>query len=352
VIAAPEISAGAIADILGGAVEGDATRIVRRVAALDQAEEDALSWLGSDKYLALLASTRAGAVIVPRATASLPGKTLIRVDDPDLALTVALQVLGPPIPQVAPGVDPRAVIDPSATTTGAAIAAGVFVGPRAVIAPGTQLHPGVYIGADTHIGRDCILWPNVVVRERCTLGDRVIIHPNATIGADGFGYLPRGGRHHKIPQVGIVAIEDDVEIGAGTTIDRAKSGVTRIGRGTKIDNLVQVGHNCDIGEDCIIVAQVGVSGSTTLGRNVVLAGQVGVADHVKVGDRVVVTAQSGVYQNVEPGTALGGAPAVEQRQYLRQSIALRRLPEMVGQLRELIRRIEKLESAAHDKAGG
>lgn len=347
----PSITLAAVADLVAGALEGDGSRVIRRVAPLADAGPDAISWLGSPKYLSQLGSTRAGGVLVPRRCEAPPGLAVVRVDDPELAMCAVLKRLGPAPAAVPPGVDPRAVVDPTARVSGAAIGPLAFVGPSASIGAGTQIHPGVYIGAEATIGRDCVLWPNVVVRERCRLGDRVVVHPNATIGADGFGYLPRGGKHHKIPQVGVVVIDDDVEIGAGTTIDRARSGVTRIGRGTKIDNLVQIGHNCEIGEDCIIVAQCGVSGSTTMGRNVVLAGQVGLVDHLTIGDGARIAAQTGLAQDVPAGAAFGGSPGVAMAQYLRQCAAIRRLPKMVEQLRELVKRIESLESTANDQGG-
>jgi UDP-3-O-[3-hydroxymyristoyl] glucosamine N-acyltransferase len=222
----------------------------------------------------------------------------------------------------------------------------VVIGPGSRVGPGTELHAGVFIGGDVTIGRDCVIWPNVVIRERVTIGDRVVIHANATIGADGFGYINRRGRQIKVPQVGTVHIEDDVEIGANTAVDRAKTGVTRIGRGTKIDNLVQIGHNCTIGEDCIIVAQCGVSGSTSLGRGVVLAGQVGLIEHLRLGDGVMVMAQSGVTRDVPSGVVMRGSPAVEARAYARHEAAARRLPEFIKQMRELTKRVARLESSA------
>jgi UDP-3-O-[3-hydroxymyristoyl] glucosamine N-acyltransferase len=182
-----------------------------------------------------------------------------------------------------------------------------------------------------------------VVRERVTVGDRVVIHANATIGADGFGYLQRNGRNRKIPQVGTVVVEDDVEIGSNTAIDRARSGVTRIGRGTKIDNLVQIGHNCDIGEDCIIVSQSGISGSCTLGRHVVMGGQVGIADHLRIGDGAQIVGQSGLSNDVPAGQIVRGSPAIEFNRYMRELAVLRKLPERTQLLRELTRRLERIE---------
>ncbi len=342
------ITAAELARRLGGTLSGDGARVVRCVATLDEAGPDALSWLGSPRYLPKLAESRAAVVLLPRDCEVPAGQTAIRVADPDLALCEALRCLAPPIEQVPVGVDAAARVAPDAVVVGACIGPYVYVGARAVIGPGTQLHAGVYVGAETRTGRDCVLWPNVVVRERTTIGDRVIIHPNASIGADGFGYLDRGGKHHKIPQIGRVIIEDDVEIGANTCIDRARSGVTRVGRGTKIDNLVQIGHNVQVGEDCVIVGQCGISGSATLGNHVVLAGGVGVVDHVRVGNSVVIAANSMATHDVPDGAVYRGIPATDDGEYRRQAVGIRRLPELMQQLRALTRRVEQLESATDD----
>jgi UDP-3-O-[3-hydroxymyristoyl] glucosamine N-acyltransferase len=273
------------------------------------------------------------------------GCVAIRVRDPELALCTALAALAPQVPTVPPGVDPTARIAPSAVIEGAAIGPFVCIGEGAHVGPGTQLHAGVYVGAHSRIGRDVVLWPNVVVRERTTIGDRVVIHPNATIGADGFGYLQRDGRHVKIPQIGVVVIEDDVEIGANTCIDRARSGETRIGHGTKIDNLVQIGHNVRVGPECIIISQCGISGSTTLGDHVILAGQVGIIDHLSIGRGAVVAAKSGVARDIPDGQVWRGIPAVENSEFGRQAVGVRRLPKIMDHLKELAKRIEALESA-------
>ena len=343
------LTLGQLATQLDAVLEGSADAAVARVAPLAEAGADARSWLGGEKYLPELQQTRAVAVLVPPGVPVPAGVAALRVKDPDVALCAALRLLTPPPPTVPPGVDARASVAPDARVEGACIAANVFVGPRATIGAGTQLHPGVYVGADTTIGGDCVLWPGVVVRERLTLGNRVIIHPNTTIGADGFGYLQRDGHHVKIPQVGTVVIEDDVEIGVSVAIDRARSGVTRIGRGTKIDNLVQIAHNVNVGEDCIIVAQTGISGSCTLERHVVLAGQVGVADHVRIGARAHVGAQGGAIRDVPPDAQVWGTPAFELRERMRHVASVRRLPELVELVRQLKRRIEELESAANDR---
>jgi UDP-3-O-[3-hydroxymyristoyl] glucosamine N-acyltransferase len=344
------ITAEEIARRLGGELLGDGRRIVRRAAPLGEAGADALSWLGHEKYRAQAVESCAGVVLAPPVYEPPSGQTVIRVADPDLALCSVLRWLVPPPEPLSPGVHPRAVVEQGAVVEGAAIGANAYVGAGTRVGGGTQVHPGVYIGRDVRIGRDCVLWPNVVVRERVTIGDRVIIHANATIGADGFGYLQRDGKHVRIPQVGTVVVEDDVEIGANTAIDRARSGETRIGCGTKIDNLVQIAHNVVIGHDSIIVAQSGISGSCTLGHHVVLAGQTGLIDHVKIGDGATILAQSGVADDVPPGAAYRGSPAVRAVQCARSDMLVRRLPKLAEQLRDLMQRVKRLESAADDRA--
>jgi UDP-3-O-[3-hydroxymyristoyl] glucosamine N-acyltransferase len=332
-----------IARHVGGTLVGDESLVIRGVETLERAGSDELACIGSERYAARACESRAGAMIMSLEGTAPPGKTVIRVRDPDVALCRVLELLGPAPATVPPGVHPTAVVGKGACTDGSCIGPCVVIGEDAVIGPGTQLFAGVYVGRETKIGRDCVLWPNVVVRERVTIGDRVIIHPNATIGADGFGYLLRDGRHMKVPQIGTVVIEDDVEIGANSTVDRAKSGVTRIGRGTKIDNLVIVAHNCDIGEHCMIVAQSGAGGSVRLGHHVVLAGQAGIIDHLTIGDGAQIAAKSVVYSDVEPGAFVGGFPAHDNRAFLREQIALRKLPELLRQVKTLEARVRELE---------
>jgi UDP-3-O-[3-hydroxymyristoyl] glucosamine N-acyltransferase len=349
---APSITAAELARLLDGELTGDGAHVVCAVGTLEEAGPQAVSWVGKADLMPRVAASQAGIVVIPAACAPPAERTTIGVADPDLAMCQILEALKPPSEPVPAGVDRDARVAETATVAGASIAPHVFVGARASVGPGTVLHPGVYVGAYSRIGRDCVLWPNVVVREYTSLGDRVVIHPNATIGADGFGYQQRGGRHHKIPQIGRVVIEDDVEIGANTCIDRARSGETRIGRGTKIDNLVQIGHNVRIGEDCILVSQCGVSGSTTLGHHVVLAGQVGLVDHLRIGNNVVVAAKSGVAESLPDGKVYRGIPAVEVIAFGRQAVGIRRLPKIIEQLRDLLKRVERLESTAdHTRRG-
>ncbi len=337
------LTAEDLAKRLNGTLHGDPSRRIGDVAPLDQAGPDALSWVGTPAHLSQAVESKAGVLLLPERCEPLADRTVIMVVDPDAAMCEVLELLAPPPERVPPGVHPTATVAPSANVRGAAIGSSAYVGASARVGAGTQVHPGVYVGAHATIGRDCVLWPNVIVRERVMVGDRVVIHPNATIGADGFSYILRDGKHRKVPQIGTVTIEDDVEIGANTSIDRARSGTTRIRRGTKIDNQVQIGHNCDIGEDCIIIALCGLGGSVALGHHVVLAGQAGISDHQKVGNRVTVAGKAGVANTIPDGQVVRGSPAIEGRRYLREQAALRKLPEALKKLKALAQRVEQLQ---------
>jgi UDP-3-O-[3-hydroxymyristoyl] glucosamine N-acyltransferase len=338
------LTANELANRLGGTVEGDSTREVSSVATLGEATPESLSWIGHRRFIPMVNGSKAGVILLAKDGPGLPGRTLIRVTDPDLALVQVLRWLSPPVEMLKPGVDASARVHPQATVSGACIGPNVCVAAGAVVGPGTKLHPGVCVAAGTRIGRDCELWPNVVVRERVTIGDRVIIHPNTTIGSDGFGYLQRNGGHLKIPQVGTVVIEDDVEIGANCAVDRASTGVTRIGSGTKIDNLVQIAHNVNIGQGCIIVAQCGIAGSTALGDNVMLGGQVGIIDHLQIGRGARIAAKSAVFKDIAPGEAVRGIPATENGRFLRHEAGVRRLPKWLSELKKLQSRVAELET--------
>jgi UDP-3-O-[3-hydroxymyristoyl] glucosamine N-acyltransferase len=269
---------------------------------------------------------------------------VLLVEDAELSLAKVLAMFAPPVPRPPVGKHHTAFVAPSASIgEGAHIGPNVFVGDDARVGRNCVLHAGAYVGADVNIGDDCEFFPNVVVRERVTIGNRVIIHANAAIGTDGFGYRWDGKQHVKVPQIGTVIIEDDVEIGSCACIDRAKFAVTRIGRGTKIDNLVQVAHNVVLGPHCIVAGQAGVAGSAKLGAGVVLGGQSAVRDHITMGDGSMLAACSGVMDDVEPKSIISGLPALPHRQSLREQAALRKLPELVAEVRELQSQVEALK---------
>lgn len=339
-----------LAERLGAAVDGDGSATITGVAAIESAGTGQLSFLANQKYSDHLRTTGAEAVIVAPDLFGVPrnqvaqGASLLVHNNPYFAFLQALTLFHPPPPAPPPGVDQSARI-------GRRVALGdrVHVGPRCVIDDDAELRDGAvvlagsFVGARSVIGEESMIGPNVTIVQGCTLGRRVRIHPGTVIGSDGFGYAPVQGKHEKIPQVGGVTIGDDVEIGACCAIDRATMGQTVIGRGTKIDNLVQIAHNVQIGEDCIIVAQVGISGSTRLGHHVTLAGQVGVAGHLKLGDSVIVAAQSGVGKDLPPNTAWFGSPANEMGHQMRVIVAMSALPETLKHIRELERRVAELE---------
>jgi UDP-3-O-[3-hydroxymyristoyl] glucosamine N-acyltransferase len=329
-----------LAQRLGCALRGEDVE-VRRVAGIGEAEAGDLTFVSGARYAPQLRTTRASAVIVaPGLETALPS---LLSDNPYLTFARAVSVLHPE-PPPAPGVHPSASVDPTAE-----LGERVHVGALAVVGPGvrlgarTVLHPHVVLYAGVRVGADCLLHSGVQVRERCVLGDRVIVQNGAVIGADGFGFArDQDGRYQKIPQVGIVVIEDDVEIGALTAIDRAALHETRIGRGAKIDNLVQVGHSVAIGADSVLAGQVGIAGSTKLGERVTLAGQVGVAGHLTIGDGVIATAQTGVPGSIDAGRVVSGYPAIDNRDWLKASAVFARLPELRSRLRELERRLDEL----------
>ncbi len=310
----------ALAALLGGTVEGDGTRELTGVAGLEDASPDDLSFLANRRYARKLAGTRAGAVLVGRKQAA-GGTTVIRVDDPYLALAEALRIFRPVLPPLA-GVHASAVVE--GTVDGADIRAFAYVGPGAVVGEGTTVYPHAYVGAGARVGRDCTILPGAVVMDGCTLGDRCVLQPGAVVGGDGFGYATRAGApagqvHVKVPQVGSVVLGDDVELGANACVDRGALGDTRVGSGSKLDNLVQVGHGAQLGPDCVLVAYAGVSGSTRLGRGVVLAARAGVLGHLELGDGVQVGALSMVTKDVPAGEKRSGIPAIDHATWLRET---------------------------------
>jgi UDP-3-O-[3-hydroxymyristoyl] glucosamine N-acyltransferase len=327
---------------LGCALRGDGEVEVTRVRGIEDAEAGDLTFVANPRYLAKLGTTRASAVIVtPDVECPLPS---LLSPNPYLAFARAVAVLHH-APPPTPGVHATAQVDPSAS-----IAEGVHVGAFAVIGAGarvgarTVIRPHVVLYEDVAVGEDCVLHSGVQIREGCRLGNRVIVQNGAIIGADGFGFAKdEAGRYHKIPQVGIVVLEDDVEVGALTAIDRAALGETRIGRGTKLDNLVQIGHSVTIGQDTVVAGQVGIAGSAKIGNRVTLAGQAGVVGHLEIGDGAIVTAQSGVPGDVAPGTVLSGSPGFDNRAWLKSTAVFAKLPELQRRVRELERALEELK---------
>jgi len=331
-----------LASRLGARLEGPPDLLLRGVAPLATAGPDELSFLASPKYLSEARATRAGAVITSPGV-DLGGRPLLVVDDPYLALAAVLGIFHPEV-RPAPGVSPDARVGADCV-----LAEGVTVMPGAVIGRGcriggrTIVMAGAVLGTGVEIGACCTLHPNVTVYDRCVIGDGVIVHAGAVIGSDGFGFAREGDRHRKIPQVGNVVIEDEVEVGANVTIDRATFGSTVIGRGTKIDNLVQIGHNVRIGENSILVAQAGISGSTRIGRGVVFAGQSGAVGHITIGDGAVVGAKSAVTRDLPAGAFVVGHPAIDAGIWKRAVAVFERLPE-------LRRRLTRLEQGARGDA--
>jgi UDP-3-O-[3-hydroxymyristoyl] glucosamine N-acyltransferase len=328
------------------APSGADRRPITGLATLDEATSDQLTFVGSERYAVQLPSSQAAAAIVERRIKVPPQweSRVLRVDDADLAVANVLALFAPQVPHPPAGVDPAARIDPTATL-GENVSIGPFVvvGARSRIGSGTIVHAGVILGDDVVVGESCHFFPHVVIRERITIGSRVTIHAGSILGTDGFGYRWDGRQHQKVPQIGTVVIEDDVEIGSCVCIDRAKFSTTRIGRGTKIDNLVQIGHNVQIGPHCIIVGQAGLAGSSRLGTGVVLGGQAAVRDHIKIGDGAMAAACSAVAEDVEPNQVVSGTPALPHRQSLREQGALRHLPELRAHVRKLQEELDALK---------
>jgi len=334
---------GQIAEKIGAELKGNPEIVINNLATIEQAAIGELSYIASPKFRKLLEKTGASALIVYPGLESAAIPTLV-AKDPYLGFARAMRLFYSAYPKVVPGVDKSAVIADDVH-----VPDNAFIGPHAVISRGvrlgdsTTIHAGTFIGEGSSLGESCYVFPNVTIRENVRIGNKVVIYSNAVIGSDGFGYCWDGSRHLKIPQTGTVVIEDDVEIGAGTTIDRATLGETVIGKGTIIDNLVQIAHNCKVGEYSIICAQVGLAGTTTLGRHVTLAGQVGIAGHLKIGDNAVVEAQSGVTGDIPPGEIHFGSPARDFRLAHKINAIISHLPNYVSRIRELESSLKKKE---------
>lgn len=327
---------------MGGVVHGDADARIAGVRGIEEAGDGDLTFIANRRYRSRLKTTRATAVLVAPGTEE-PGRTLIVVADPYVAFGQALALFHPREPE-RPGIHERAFVDRDARVSPeATVHAGATVSRGAEIAAGAVLYPGVYVGVEASIGEESVLHPNVTVYHQCRIGMRVILHAGVVVGGDGFGFARPGWENIKIPQVGIVQIDDDVEIGANTTIDRGTMGRTWIRKGAKIDNLVQIAHNVVIGEYAIVVSQAGISGSTTVGRGVMIGGQAGLVGHIQVGDHAMVAARAGIHKNVPAATIVAGAPHMPHREWLRLEATIPKLPAMRQQLLDMARKLEALE---------
>lgn len=337
-----EISLAELIRETGGDIQGDPEKIISGIAPFDAAGPNDITFADSPKILKRIDESLAGAVLVPENVLLNPSVTLVRSKNPRLAFAKIMHLFSP-------GPMPSAHISPLASIgEQVSLGEGVSIGPfaviedHAVIGSRVKIHPHVVIGAGAIVGDDVTLYPHVTILSRCKIGSRVVIHAGTVIGSDGFGFVPEGRRHFKIPQLGIVQIDDDVEIGACNTIDRATFGRTWIKKGTKTDNHVQIAHNVTIGENTLIVAQVGIAGSTTVGSNVILAGQAGIAGHIVIGDGVTVGPQAGVTRSLPAGQVVSGTPEMPHPLWLRISQILPRLPELKRKINDLEKRLDAL----------
>lgn len=330
-----------LAAMVGGDLEGPADREVSGLKGIEEAGPQDVAFLANPRYAKALPSCQAGVVLVSREQKVPEGLAVIRVDDPYLAYAKVLTAASAK-PYQAGGVHPQAFVDPSAQVgPEVTVHALAYVGPGAKLGARVVLHSGVHVGEGAEVGDDTVLHPNVSLYYGCKVGKRCIIHGGSVIGADGYGFVPEGEGYFKIPQLGIVQIDDDVEIGALCTIDRAAMGRTWIKSGVKTDNMVHIAHNCVVGENSLLVAQVGVSGSTKLGKHVVLGGQVGVAGHIEIGDNVQAAGGTGIIKSVPAGDIVGGVPAMPHRLWLRTSGLVRRLPELLSRIKALEKRLDQ-----------
>lgn len=347
---AKKVTLDQVAVHLAGRLEGSGQTQLSGIADLQSAGPADLSFLITRDHLELAKDTKAAAVLIDDSldTVSLP---MVRVSSVPEAINAVLELFAQPH-KPTPGIHPSALIAPGAT-----LGRNLTVGPYVVVEDGTTIGDGSVIGAGCYLGRDCVVGklcqfaPGVIVADRSQIGHRVILGQNAVIGSEGFGFRSRDGAHRHIPHLGAVRIGDDVDIGAGTCVDRAKFGFTVVGRGTKIDNLVSIAHNVRLGENCLIAAQTGVAGSTKVGDRVVFGGQAGIRDNITIGDGVIAGARAGIHHDLPPNVIVLGMPALERRQALREQAVMRRLPEWPARIKKLEKRLAKLESAADNLQG-
>jgi UDP-3-O-[3-hydroxymyristoyl] glucosamine N-acyltransferase len=338
-----KISLRELADIVDGELVGDGDVEITGVAGIKEARQGDITFLADSKYEAWLETTQASAVIMEKNSVSLD-KPIIKNSNPYYAFLKVVKIFHGSRSDAEEGIHSSCLIG-----EGVSLGKGVSLGPnvvvedRATIGDGVVIMAGSYIGAGTRLGSDVLIYPNVTIRENIVIGDRVIVHSGTVIGSDGFGYAKDGDEYHKIPHMGNVVIEEDVEIGANAAIDRATTGTTLIKKGVKIDNLVHIAHNVTIDENSIALAQVGIAGSTEIGKNVILAGQAGLVAHIKIGDNARVGSQGGVTKSVPANTSVSGYPAAPHAWAKRLNASLQRLPELLKRVKELERRIEELD---------
>jgi len=338
-----------IAQLIGGSVVGDENIEISGVCGIKEAKQGDITFVANPKYISLIKLTNASAIITSPDIKKV-NKPLILTENPSLAFAKLLSLIAPNESGHYEGIHPTAVVGNNVKFgDNIAIQPYVVIEDNAAIGSNTILFSGVFVGHHTRIGSDTVIYPHVSIRERVTIGDRVMIHSGTVIGSDGFGFATVKGLHHKIPQIGSVVIEDDVEIGANVTIDRARFEKTIIKHGTKIDNLVQIAHNVVIGENSIIVAQTGISGSTSIGKNVTLAGQAGIIGHISIGDNAVVAAQAGVTKSVPEGTCVSGYPAKPHKKAKRINACVQKLPDLYKLVNQLEEKISVLEAALKEK---
>ncbi|MFZ5516754.1 MAG: UDP-3-O-(3-hydroxymyristoyl)glucosamine N-acyltransferase [Candidatus Zhuqueibacterota bacterium] len=336
-----ELSLAEIAQIVSGSFEGDGSVKIRNVAKIEEAVAGEITFISNPKYARFIETTNASAVLVGKDFPATD-KTIIRTENPYFSFLKILRLFHPPAGIVPRGIHPTAVIEDSATIgADAHIGALVYVGSNCIIGKNVTLHPGVIISSNVQIGDNTLIYANVSVRENIRIGSKVIIHSGTVLGSDGFGFAREGQEYHKIPQVGTVVIEDDVEIGANCSIDRATLGQTVIRKGAKLDNLIQIAHNVEVGENTVIAAQTGISGSTKIGRNNIIGGQVGFVGHIETGENVTIGAQSGVSKSLPANSVYFGYPARPIMQAKREEAALRRLPELLKRISELEEKLNR-----------
>src|SRR5262245_22190201 len=347
------VSVSDLAQQVGGSVVGDGSILIQRIANLENAGDGAISYVDNEKHFDAAAASNAACLIVPNSINNRPefqSRALIEVSNPKLAFSQIAAILHPPVRRE-PTVHPTAVVAETAD-----VALTAFIGPNACIGEyarigvNTRIEAGAVIGANVTVGNDCVIHPNVVLYDGVSIGDRVILHAAVCIGADGFGYVRDAMGYHKFPQIGTVVIEDDVELGAHTCVDRAALGRTRIGKGTKLDNMVHVGHNCDIGARVVIAAQTGISGSVTIEDDAVIGGQVGFGDHTRVQSGAVIGSKAGILPGkiVRPGV-WWGIPVQPLANYKRMNAHLNRLPEIREELKELRKQLKEVEAKLTQK---